>query len=147
MSFPRLLSPLFLFFSCGTNIPFQQEPQLARPTGLEVTAIAGQKMQVQYAVQNQEATFDGYNLYISRTSLGDGESSTVDPLTINGSYPTFLHNNTQYNPNVKVVVTLTRFTNTLPFEVGTTYFFRLVAHSRKGVMSQPSNEVQATGLP
>lgn len=132
---------------CGTSIPFDQELFLKRPTGLQVTAVAGQKMLVQYSVQNQEETFDGYNLLISRVSIGDSEAFSMEPLTINGSVPTFLHSNAEFNVNTVRSVILERFTNVLPFEVGTTYYFRLQAHSRKGVRSEASNEVTATGLP
>jgi hypothetical protein len=135
-----------LGLGCGTSIPFDQELILKRPTGLQVTAQAGQKMLVQYTVQNQEQTFDGYNLVIARVSIGDSEAYSMEPLTINGSVPTFLHSSSEYNVNTVRSVVLERFTNTFPFEVGTTYFFRLQAHSRKGVKSQPSNEVSAVGM-
>ena len=134
---------------CGTSIPLDVENQLVRPVGVTVTALAGQKMLVQYTVQNQERTFDGYNLAIARTTIGDGEAASLPPLTITGSYPTFIHSNSDYNPNLVISQTLSRFTNTMPFEVGTTYFFRLIAHSRKDPAknSLPSNEVSATGMP
>lgn len=143
----RFVFLCLLFLNCGTSIPFDEERYLKRPTGLQVTAQAGQKMLVQYAVQNQEQTFDGYNLLIQRVPIGDGEVLTMEPLTINGSTPTFLHNSSQYDINTLRSVTLSRYTNVLPFEVGTTYYFRLQAHSRKGVRSEGSNEVSATGLP
>ncbi|GAB4440177.1 MAG: hypothetical protein OHK0011_22680 [Turneriella sp.] len=141
-----LLSTLVLV-RCGTSIPYDQELFLKRPTGLQVTAVAGQKMLVQYTVQNQEETFDGYNLLISRVSIGDSEAFSMEPLTINGSTPTFLHSRSEFNVNTVRNVTIERFTNVLPFEVGTTYYFRLQAHSRKGVRSEASNEVTATGIP
>lgn len=132
---------------CGTSIPYDQELFLKRPTGLQVTAVAGQKMLVQYTVQNQEETFDGYNLLVSRVSIGDSEAFSMEPLTINGSTPTFLHSKSEFDVNAVRSVTIERFTNVLPFEVGTTYYFRLQAHSRKGVRSEASNEVTATGIP
>lgn len=144
-----LIFSIFLVVTrCGTSIPLDIENQLVRPVGLTVTAQAGQKMLVQYTVQNQERTFDGYNLVIARTTIGDGEAASITPLTLTGSYPTFIYSNADYNPNLVISQTLSRFTNTLPFEVGTTYFFRLIAHSRKDPAknSLPSNEVSATGL-
>ena len=143
---PGLLAVLFVL-GCGTSIPFDQELYLKRPTGLKVTALPGQKMLVEYTVQNQEETFDGYNLLISRISIGDSEAFSMEPLTINGSIPTFLHSKSEFNVNAVRSVTIERFTNVLPFEVDTTYYFRLQAHSRKGVRSEASNEVTATGLP
>jgi hypothetical protein len=143
---PSLLVALVVL-GCGTSIPFDLELYLKRPTGLKVTALPGQKMLVEYTVQNQEETFDGYNLLISRVSIGDSEAFSLEPLTINGSIPTFLHSRNEFDVNRIRSVTLERFTNVLPFEVGTTYYFRLQAHSRKGVRSEASNEVTATALP
>lgn len=142
----RGLIPLLMFLNCGTSIPFDQEISLKRPTGLVVTALSGQRMRVQYAVQNQEITFDGYNLLISRLTIGDGEVFSLEPLNYNGSNPTFLHSNADFDVNTLLSVTLSRSTNTQPFEIGTTYYFRLQAHSRKGVRSEGSNEVQVVGL-
>jgi hypothetical protein len=145
--FPLLGIPVFFILHCGTDIPFDNELYLKRPTGLQITPLAGQQMRVQYTVQNQEDTFDGYNLLIGRVPIGDGEALSMEPLTLNGSVPTFLHSKSQYDVNTVRTVTLSRFTNVLPFEVGTTYYFRMQAHSRKGVRSEASNEVIATGLP
>lgn len=144
----RCIYPTLLFaLNCGMNIPYDEELSLKRPTGLQVTAVAGQKMRIEYSVQNQEKTFDGYNLLISRISISDGEAYSMEPLTINGSTPTFLHTNAEFDINQTQSVTISRFTNVMPFEIGTTYFFRLQAHSRKGVRSEASNEVSATTLP
>jgi hypothetical protein len=144
----KLWAPtLLLLVRCGTDIPFDEERYLKRPTGLAVTAQAGLAMQVQYTVQNQEKSFDGYNLLISRATISDGEVYSMEPLNYNGSVPTFLHSNSQYDVNAVRSVVITRLTNTLPFESGTTYFFRLQAHSRKGVRSEGSNEVQVMALP
>jgi hypothetical protein len=142
-----LLTLLVLLAGCGTSIPFDQELTLKRPTGLNVVALSGRRMQVEYYVQNQEDTFDGYNLLIARVSIGDSEVFTQEPLIINGSVPTFLHSSSEFNVSAVRTVIIDRLTNVLPFEVGTTYFFRIQAHSRKGVRSEGSNEVQVTALP
>ncbi|AFM13295.1 hypothetical protein [Turneriella parva] len=144
---PALLTLLLSIAGCGTSIPFDQELTLKRPTGLNVVALSGRRMQVEYYVQNQEDTFDGYNLLISRVSIGDSEVFTQEPLIINGSVPTFLHSSSEFNVSALRTVIIDRLTNVLPFEVGTTYFFRIQAHSRKGVRSEGSNEVQVTALP
>lgn len=139
--------PLFLLAYCGTDIPFDQELNLKRPTGINVVAQAGKQMLLQYTVQNQEQTFDGYNVLISRTEIGDSEVFSMEPLTLNGTVPTLLHSNAEFNINVVRSVTLTRLTNILPFEAGTTYFFRIQAHSRKGVRSEGSNQISVVALP
>jgi hypothetical protein len=144
---PALLTLLILCAGCGTSIPFDQEFTLKRPTGLNVVALSGRRMQVEYYVQNQEDTFDGYNLLISRVSIGDSEVFSMEPLIVNGSVPTFLHSSSEFNVSAVRTVIIDRLTNVLPFEVSTTYFFRIQAHSRKGVRSEGSNEIQVTALP
>lgn len=147
MKLIALSSLVLAALHCGTSIPFDQELTLKRPTGISVTAQPGQIMQLSYTVQNQEQTFDGYNVLIARTEISDGEVYSLEPLTINGSVPTLLHSSADYNINLIRNVNLYRFTNVLPFEVGTTYFFRIQAHSRKGVRSEGSNLVSAVGQP
>ncbi len=142
-----ILAIIIVFAGCGTSIPFDQELTLKRPTGLNVVALSGRRMQIEYYVQNQEDTFDGYNLLISRVRIGDSEVFSMEPLIINGSVPTFLHSSSEFNVSAVKTVIIDRLTNVLPFEIGTTYFFRIQAHSRKGVRSEGSNEVQATALP
>ncbi len=137
----------FIALGCGTSIPFDQEFTLKRPTGLNVVPLSGKRMEIQYYVQNQEQTFDGYNLLIGRVSIGDSEVYSLEPLTINGSVPTFLHSSSEFSVSTLRTVIIERLTNVLPFEAGTTYFFRIQAHSRKGVRSEGSNEVQVTALP
>jgi len=102
---------------------------------------------VQYSVQNQETTFDGYNLLIARISISDAEAASVPPLILNGSEPTFLHNYTQFDPNTIITVVVDRFIYPQTYEPGTTYFFRMQAHSRKGVRSLASNEAWGIALP
>lgn len=147
MKFSALTILLLILLQCGTSIPFDEERYLKRPTGISVTALPGRIMQLSYTVQNQEQTFDGYNILISRTEIGDSEVFSMEPLILNGSVPTILHSKDDYNINLVRTATLPRLTNTLPFEVGTTYFFRIQAHSRKGVRSEGSNQVRAVGIP
>jgi len=132
---------------CGQEIPFPEEFTLKRPVGLSVTPLPGAKYSIQYTVQNQELTFDGYNLLISRISISDGEAASMVPLILNGSVPTFLHNYTQFDPNTTITVVVDRFIYPQTYEPGTTYFFRLQAHSRKGVRSLSSNEAWGVALP
>ena len=153
---------ILLFFSgltlsCASNIGYQVNETLDRPVGLQVYARPGGLFVISYYVQNDEDTFDGYNLYISRESTGD--TNKIPPYTINGSIPTFLHTSANYDPNTAVNVSISEFmdvrvdlngnktTNYVPFETGTRYYFKIKAHSRFNFLSQPSNEASAVTLP
>ncbi|MCB1199180.1 MAG: hypothetical protein KDK41_00940 [Leptospiraceae bacterium] len=157
MKFIRHFTSIFFLgflLNCGNDIPFDQENFLNRPVGLQVTALAGRQFQVSYSVQNQEKTFDGYNLYVARQTIGDGElDASVPALIFNGATPTFQHGPEDFAPNTVLtrVISGINFTSTLQFLCESsppiTYYFRIAAHSRKGIRSDPSNEVTAVCQP
>jgi len=142
------------------NLSYNEDEFLERPVGLVVTALAGQRFQVEYHVQNSENTFDGYNLYISRFSSGDGGgSSNLEAYNYDGSVPTFIHSNVDYdlvNPvsfilseymGVTQAIDGSSFIYYVPFEKGVTYYFKIKAHSQFDTLSEFSNEVAVTTLP
>ncbi len=132
----------FFCFHCGNNIPFLNEVTLKRPTGLVVTSLDGLKFEVSYTIQNAESTFDGYHLYISRSTISEGEIYSLTPLSLNGSSPTFHHSKDELS-SIPQKREISHFTDGVSrFEEGVNYFFRLVAHSRFNILSRPSNEVQ-----
>lgn len=157
----KYLGIISIFFTslgqmnCGSDIPFDQEVFLNRPVGLQVKALAGRRFEIQYTVQNQEKTFDGYNLYVARQTIGEGElDTTIQPILINGALPSFQHGPEEFNPNIMVtqIVTGLNFNSTLQFYCEShppiTYYFRIAAHSRKGLRSiGASNEVSAVCTP
>ena len=152
----KLIS-LFLFFtlsmaSCGNNIPFNHEVYLVRPVNIQVEALSGRKFHIRYFVQNQELSFDGYNLYISRSPIADGEIySSLTPLSLDGGLPTFRHHPKEFNPNESKSATLNHYVDTVTkFEPTVRYYFRMTAHAREtasGVESQPSKQVTSVALP
>lgn len=135
-----LLTVIFSF-SCGNSIPFEEETTLKRPVGLSADAVSGRQVQISYFIQNQEKTFDGYNLHISRATISDSEAISGRPLIIDGTAPTFKHKISEFDASNPVTVTLSTFDGIQKFETGVTYFFRMTAHSRNGSISEPSNEV------
>ena len=142
---------IFLFLSCTTNPPVFEEPFLKKPVGLEVLPLSGRKFLVRYYVQNQEVSFDGYNLYISRESISDGEpierGGNLPPLNLDGSLPTFKHTKEDFSPSIRREREITYYKEFIPFQEGVTYYFRMAAHSIYGEISLLSNEVSATALP
>lgn len=140
--------PLLWLYSCGNNIPFLEERILKRPVGISVTANPGLTFTLRYFVQNQEPTFDGYDLFIKREPIGDGETfGSLPPANLFGNLPTFLHGPEEFNPNVPVERLVPTIDGARLFEAGVRYYFRLSAHSRRGFRSDPSEEVSAIALP
>ena len=142
---------------CQTEITYKMNEELQRPVGLQVYALNGGVFRVQYYVQNEEDTFDGYNLYISRISSGD--QNTLEPYQLTGSTPTLLHSAADVDYLNPVTVDIYRYmdvirdingksiTSFTPFETGTRYYFKIRAHSRFNDISLPSNEVSAITKP
>ncbi|MES0488793.1 MAG: hypothetical protein ABUK01_02305 [Leptospirales bacterium] len=153
--------PLLLVTSggCVLNLSYNEQEFLERPVDLAVTALSGQKFKVEYNVQNKEDTFDGYNLYISRHSSGDGGGNlNLKAYNYDGSVPTFVHSSADYDLTNTVSVTLYDYMGVtqaidgstvvyyVPFETGVTYYFKIKAHSQFDTLSEFSNEVSATTL-
>ena len=139
---------VLLVFSCGNTIPFLNESKLVRPVGIEVEAIAGLKFNLKYYIQNQERIFDGYNIYISRKSIGDAEVYGIIPaLNLNGTLPTLQHSPNDFDINKERTITIDVYNDAVTkFEKGVTYYFRITAHSRRDTLSLPSNEIAVVAI-
>jgi len=142
---------LFLFLillQCGNNIPYSKETLLKRPVGVSIVAKSGLAFDLSYHVQNEEDTFDGYNVYISRDSISDSEIETLVPaLNLSGSLPTFQHSKDEVDFVNSVTQNIALYSDSITnFENGVTYFFRIAAHSRYGYLSKASNEVSAAAF-
>ena len=140
------------FPGCGNNIPFGREIYLVRPVNLQVEALPNLRFKISYSVQNQELSFDGYNLYISRSPISEGQVySSLSPLSRDGGLPTFRHRPEDFNPNQLQEVIIERYVDTVTkFEAGIRYYFRMTAHSREtsgSIESRPSNEVERAAIP
>ena len=132
-------------YSCGNSIPFEEEIRLARPVGIEIQPQAGLNFLLLYYIQNQEKTFDGYNLYISRTTISEGEIySVLSPFSRDGGLPTFRHGPGELNLNDPQEALLEFYADGITrFEKDIQYYFRMTAHSRENLISKPSNEVNS----
>ncbi|MDH5717863.1 MAG: hypothetical protein OEZ22_09515 [Spirochaetia bacterium] len=138
---------VFTFISCGNNIPYTEETILKRPVGLKLEAKTGLSFDIIYFVQNEEETFDGYNLYISRKPISDSERSSLPPLNLKGSLPTFHHTAQDVNLTTPVVENIHLYSdNITKFEEGVTYYFRMAAHSKYGYLSELSNEISEIAI-
>lgn len=139
---------LMLTMFCGNSIPYQDDETLNRPVGISVTAKSGLAFNITYTVQNEESVFDGYNIYMSRSTIGDAEINSIPPYPLDGTLPTVKHSAEDYNVNQTHTVTIEYYQDGVTrFEEGVTYFFRMVAHGRNNSQSLPSNEVSAVALP
>ncbi len=143
-----LYSSFFLLIACGNSIPFENNVRLLRPVGIQVIPQSDLKFKLIYFVQNQESTFDGYNLYISRNPISEGNiGHTVPALSINGALPTFQHGPEDFDVDEPKEALIQFFNDGISrFEDGITYYFRLTAHSRRGSLSKLSNEVSAKAI-
>ena len=141
-----ILASILLFYSCGSSIPFEERVRLARPVGIEIQPRSQLNFLLRYYIQNQEKTFDGYNLYISRTSISEGEIySGLSPFSRDGGLPTFRHAPDELDLDDPQEVVLEFYADAITkFEKDIQYYFRMTAHSREGLISKPSNEVSST---
>ena len=146
--FRYLLLFIFPCISCGNTIPFLDESKLIRPVGLELEVLPGLKFRLKYFVQNQERIFNGYNVYVARNSIGDGEIyGVIKPISLNGALPTLQHYADDFDVTKQRVVDIDVYNDSVNrFEVGITYFFRIAAASRKNLLSIPSNEVSGVAI-
>ncbi|MDW8307471.1 MAG: hypothetical protein RML34_10445 [Leptospiraceae bacterium] len=140
--------PFVISLSCANNIPFLEERILKRPVGISITANQGLTFTLRYYVQNQEPTFDGYDLFIKREPIGDGEVfGALGPANLYGNLPTFLHGPEEFDPNRPIERLISTIDGARLFEAGVRYYFRICAHSRRGFRSDPSEEVSSIALP
>jgi len=150
---------LFFLIHCSQGINYNKNQKLATPAGFNVYPLPGSSFKVSYFVQNSEDIFDGYNLYITRESTGEVVTTApLQPYTINGALPTFIHSAADFNPTSPVEITLTLYmdtrldlsgnisTNYIPFEPGVYYFFKIKAHSIYDTYSTFSNEVSVMAI-
>lgn len=135
-----------LFYSCGNNIPFLEVAQLKRPVGITLEAQSGLNYKLTYYVQNQEEVFDGYNIYVSRSTIPDSTNVSGSPLVIDGTVPTIKLSPADFDLQNSKSITMTTYDGFRAFESGVTYFFRISAHSRTGGVSELSNEVSAESI-
>lgn len=142
----------FLILFCNPNLkdnPYQK-PQ--PPVGLKVFANSGKTFTLYYYVQNKEASFDGYNIYISKVPTGQTTPDYNCRYNITGGTPTVTHSGSDFNAGTAKTITLSYFpcdlgSRAVPFEQGLRYYFKMTAHTYYDQESLPSNEVSAVAIP
>lgn len=141
--FPLQFLLLIFLIQCGTSIP-SNDADLAPPEDFTVTALSGERFQISYYVTNEEDIFDGYNLYISRVEITDSMLNTLIPLNLTGSEPTFSHRPEDYDPFTNIDEVISTQDGITGFSSGTTYYFRMTAHSYTATESIGSGNESAT---
>jgi len=150
---------LVFLFSCSTNTDYFEQEKPATPTQFTITALSGGRFQITYLVENNEQTFDGYNIYIAKQSTGDVSPVTSNiPYTLDGGYPTVRHNASEFStvPKNLIIETYLEKASSIqgstitiypPFVPGDLYYFKMTAHTRYNIESNPSVQKSAVALP
>lgn len=126
------------------------EETILEPEKLNIPKMIGlypknRAIKVKFEGTNYEKTFDGYNIYLSKSS-GIRAQTGLSPLKneSTGSLPTIVrtakHN--QLNNIVEYTITLDADNNRI--ENGVTYYVCVRAHSYRGVLSEYSAEASTT---
>ncbi len=137
-----ILSLIFIT-SCGVEEIVQPE-YLNAPSELKAYPGNG-KIKLKFYSNNKEDKFDGFNVYISKSSSLKNQSSLLpvkNPET--GGIPTIVATSKDIDPTVPITVEITRDADDNPIENGITYYFIVKAHSIRNFKSEPSNEVSTT---
>jgi|GEM_PF-2127563 len=164
----RMMIPATAFLTAWLLASFSCNPKARnfdgeipnQPVGIKVRANSGLTFTLYYYVQNQETSFDGYNVYITRESTGNTQPANLyPPYSLRGSSPTLVHNQSDIDvdqPRIFFIPSFVTFhpnsygaqnTLYLPFQAGVRYFFKITAHTIFDKESLPSNEVSAVAIP
>ncbi len=133
----------FLLIQCGTEDIVQPE-YLNAPSDLTAYPENG-KIKIKFYSNNKEDTFDGFNIYISKSSLVKSQPLLLpiaNPDT--GGIPTVVSTSKDIAPSVPISVEINRDANDNPIENGVTYYIIVRAHSTRNFKSEPSNEASTT---
>jgi len=129
--------------SCGIEEVVQPE-YITAPSDL--TAYPGNgKVKLKFYSNNKEDKFDGFNVYISRSSSLKSQYSLLpvkNPQT--GGIPTIIATSKDIDPSVPITVEIAYDADDNPLENGVTYYFIVKSHSIRNFKSDPSNEVSTT---
>jgi hypothetical protein len=137
---PLLLIFLISSFSCGVEefLP----PDYLRPVS-EVKAYPGDnQLVVSFKSQNTESKFDGFNLYISRSSSLRGQN--LAPVRNNDTLPTLVSSAAAIALNDSVSIQVDKDADGVPIQNGITYFLAIRAHNVDAFESDLSMEVSTT---
>ncbi len=133
----------FLFFHCGTE-QFV-EPEYLNPPSNVILYPQNNKIKIKFFANNQESTFDGFNVYLSKSSSLKSQSTLLAiPNPSTGGIPTINRSSQDIVLGVPIEIILDRDENDKPLENGITYYCFVKSHSYRNYRSEPSNETSST---
>jgi len=132
---------LLFFISCGIN-DFMTPNTLSPPYNLKIYP-GSDSITIRFSSNNSEEKFDGYNIYISKSSAI--RSSSISPLKKNNILPTISQNPMTSEQILESKITL--FNDLETIQNGTTYFIAIKAHDYDDFQSTFSEEVSTTPRP
>lgn len=138
--FLLLVVNFLVFFSCGVEefLP----PDYLRPVS-DVKAYPGNnQLTLSFKSQNSESKFDGFNVYLSRSSALIGQNLTA--VRNNDTLPTVISSASSIALNDSVLIQLDKDANGDPIQNGITYFLAIRAHNVDSYESDLSMEVSTT---
>ena len=153
---------IFFVFSlhCAIDIPAKSSEYLVAPVITSCERV-GDKIIINFIGYNNEYYFDGYNVYVSDSSLNSEGVAKLKPVQIEGypsAEPSFPLSPDDYDPEKIRTITLYEYylvmtdgTNVefipYPFSSGTTYYIFLCSHHRLGYVLPEgvSNMVSSPG--
>lgn len=130
--------------SCALDIPDKAYEYLAPPviTALYQDPDDMEKIIVEFTGYNDEYYFDGYNVYISTTSMNRNNIQSYKPVQVDGdnyasAVPSFPMSPDDYNPDITRTISLYHYWvvnegnyEPYPFASGTAYYVLLCSHHR-----------------
>ncbi|MBN1898924.1 MAG: hypothetical protein JW827_09115 [Spirochaetes bacterium] len=141
----KLILPLMILFLAGCGVEEIVQPEyLNAPSNLKAYPGNG-TIRLEFLSNNKEDKFDGFNIYISKSSSLKSQSSLLpvqNPST--GGIPTIVKTSKEINPDSSLFVEINRDNEDKPIENGITYYFICRAHSIRNFKSEPSNETSTT---
>jgi len=132
---------LLFFISCGINDSMTPNT-LSPPYNLKIYP-GSDSITVHFMANNSEKKFDGYNIYISKSSTI--RSSSISPLKNNNLLPTISQNPMSSEKEFEYKITL--FNDLETIQNGTTYFVAIKSHDYENFTSILSEEVSTTPRP
>ncbi|MCU0821476.1 MAG: hypothetical protein MUC95_03255 [Spirochaetes bacterium] len=142
--------------ACAIDIPANSSEYLVAPV-ITNCERQGDKIIIKFSGYNNEYYFDGYNVYVSDSSLNSEYVSRLKPVQIEGypsAEPSYPLSPEDYDPEKTRTITLYQYYwlsdgeyVPYPFSPDTTYYIFLCSHHRQGYVLPEgvSNQVSSPG--
>jgi hypothetical protein len=130
-----------LYSTCAVDIPENSSEYLVAPV-ITSCERSGNKIIIKFTGYNNEYYFDGYNVYVSDSSLNSAYVAQYKPVQVEGypsSEPSFPLSPDDYDPGKTRTVTLYQYYWAsdgeyvpYPFSPDTAYYIFICSHHRQG---------------